>query len=137
MRKIVNIAAACLCMLVLMACGSDLSTPEATVTKAIKCLMEKDYQGYVELIQFKNQGELTKEQLEAKKTQVIAVLQDKGTRQIDAKGGIKSFTLEEPAYDGDKAKVKAVVTYGNDETKDQNFDVVKTENGEWKLDAGK
>lgn len=129
--------AACLCMLLLSACGSDLSTPQGTVEKAIKCLMEKDYEGYVELMQFKNTEELTKEQLSAKKTQVIAILQDKGAKQIDTKGGIKSYEIGEPVIDGEKAEVKAVVTYGNDETKEQKFDLVKNEKGDWMLDPGK
>lgn len=136
MRKMISIVVTCLCMALLTACSSDQATPEGTVTKAIKYLMEKDYQGYADLIQFKNADQLTKEQLEAKKTQVIAILQDKYTKQVESKGGIKSFDVQPAEIDGEQAKVKATITYNNDETKDQNFDLVKIDD-KWMLDAGK
>lgn len=137
MKKLCVFFAACVCMMMLFACSSATSTPEGTVKKAIKCLEEKDYEGYVDLMQFKNADELTKEQLSAKKTQIIAILQEKGSKEIDAKGGIKEYTLEEPRIEEDKAEIKALITYGNGDTKKQKFNLVKNDKGEWKLDAGK
>lgn len=137
MKKLMTIFAACICLVLMCACGADTSTPEGTVKKAMKCLMEKDYEGYVDLIQFRNADEMDAEKLTEKKQQILALLQEKASKDFENKGGIQSYEMSDAKLDGDKAEVEATITYGNGDTKKQEFQLVKTADGDWKLDAGK
>ena len=56
---------------------------------------------------------------------------------LDGKGGIQGYEMSEAKIDGDKAEVETTITYGNGDTKKQEFQLVKTASGDWKLDAGK
>jgi len=137
MKKLMTLITLCLCMAVMCACGGDMSTPEATVKKAMKCLMEKDYEGYADLIHFKAETQQNPEKLAETKAQIVSLLNDKSAKEFDAKGGIKSYEMNEPVVNGDKAQMKAVITYGNGDTKSMEFSLIKAEDGKWMLDAGK
>ena len=54
MKKVLSLAVVCLFVLTLCSCGSS-NTPEAVTTKAIKCIIDKDYDGYVNLMYFKKE----------------------------------------------------------------------------------
>jgi len=134
MKKMMTFFAAFICMMMMCACGSDTSTPEGTVKKAMECLKNKDFEGYAELIRFKSDDP---EKVAKQKASIVSILQEKATKDIDAKGGIKSYDLQPAKIEEDKAKVETIITYGNGDTKKQVFDLVKTESGEWLLNSGK
>lgn len=126
--------AACICMIMFAVGCSSTSTPEGTVKKAMKCLQNKDYEGYVDLIKFKTDDP---DKLKAQKAQIVSILQDKGTKDFEAKGGIKDYEIKPAKIEGDKAEVETIITYGNGDTKKQEFKLVKNEDGNWNLEAGK
>ena len=81
MKKLLLFSVVGLLVLVLSACSSD-NTPEGVTTKAIQCIIDKDYQGYIDLMFFR------KEQTDHDKQQLAALVQDKmGNLWIGFDGG--------------------------------------------------
>ena len=132
MRKLFSFAAVAVFVLALFSCGGA-QTPEEVTTKAIKCIIDKDYKGYVDLMNFKEAK--TDEQ----KKQYVALIQDKMDKEMAKKEGIKDFkvgTAEINEEEG-KAVVPYTLTYGNGDTKDDKMKLIKTEDGAWMIDSGK
>jgi hypothetical protein len=133
-KRFFSIAAVALLVLVLTACGKHQpNTPEGVATAAMNCIIDKDYEGYVDLMYFKDGKELSKE----RRQQLIVLVEDKVGDKAAEKGGIKDFKVGIPELDGDKGTVPVEVTYGDDSTKDQSIAVVKSPDGDWRLDPGK
>ena len=136
MKKILSIAAVALLTLVFVSCGNG-NTPEGVATKAMKCLIEKDYEGYVDLLYFKEKTAKGEEVSPEGRQQLVSLLQEKAGKKIDKQGGIKDFKVGEPVIEGDKAKVPVDVTYGDGSTNQEDIKVIKTPEGKWMLDSGK
>ena len=117
-------------MLALCSCGSS-NTPEAVTTKAIKCIIDKDYDGYVDLMYFK------KEKSSEDMKQIVALVKDKMDKEMDQKKGIKDYKVGTPTIEDNKAVVPYTLTYGNGDTKEDKMKLVKTEDGKWMIDSGK
>jgi hypothetical protein len=132
MKKLLSYAAISLLLLSFVACG-HVNTPEGVATAAMQCVVDKDYEGYVDLMYFKDEQELTKEQ----RAQLVALVEDKVGDKAEEKGGIKDFKVGVPDLEGDKGSVPVEVTYGDESTKKQTIAVIKAPDGEWKLDSGK
>lgn len=130
MKKLLSLAAVCLFVMALCACGSA-NTPEGVTEKALKCMISKDYQGYVDLMHF--QKEKSSEDMQ----QIVALVKDKMDKEIDKKEGIKDYKIGTPEITDDKAVVPYTLTYGNGETKEDKMKLVKTEDGKWMIDSGK
>lgn len=130
MKKVLSLATVCLFVLALCSCGSS-NTPEAVATKAIKCVMEKDYDGYVDLMHFK------KEKSSEDMKQIVALVKDKMDKEMDQKKGIKDYEVGTPTIEDNKAVVPYTLIYGNGDTKEDNMKLVKTEDGKWMIDSGK
>ena len=130
MKKVLSLVAVCLFVLALCSCGSS-NTPEAVATKAIKCVMEKDYDGYVDLMHFK------KEKSNEDMKQIVALVKDKMDKEMDQKKGIKDYEVGTPTIEDNKAVVPYTLIYGNGDTKEDNMKLVKTEDGKWMIDSGK
>ncbi|MDY3846838.1 MAG: DUF4878 domain-containing protein [Prevotella sp.] len=140
MKKLFLSMSVAVATLVLWSCGAS-NTPSGVAEKAIECLQNEDYEGYVDLIHFK--GEDDKDYDEAKmkegKEQFAALLKEKGKKTMDKKGGIKSYEVvsEEISEDGNSAKVTMKTVYG-DGTEDSNkMKLVKNSKGEWKISMNK
>ena len=130
MKKILCFAAVCLFVLTLCSCGAA-DTPEAVTTKAIKCIIDKDYKTYVDMMYFK------KEKTDEQKQQLTALVQDKMDKEMEKKEGIKDFSIGQPTIEENNAVVPYTLTYGNGETKEDKMKLVKTEDGKWMIDSGK
>ena len=130
MKKVLCFAAVCLFVLALCSCGSA-NTPEGVATKAIKCIVDKDYDGYVDLMYFK------KEKSNDDMKQIVALVKDKMDKEMDKKEGIKDFKVETATVEDNKATVPYTLTYGNGETKEDTMKLIKTEKGDWMIDSGK
>ena len=136
MKKLLSIVAVALLTFAFISC-SNSNSPEGVATKAMKCLSEKDYEGYVNLMYFKKKAEKKEEMTPEAKQQLVALLQEKAGKKIEKQGGLKEFKVGEPVIDGDKAKVPVEVTYGDGSTKTEEVKVIKTPEGKWMLDSGK
>mgnify|MGYP002524090787 FL=1 len=130
MKKVLTLATVCLFVLALCSCGSS-NTPEEVTTKAIKCLIDKDYDGYVDMMYFK------KEKSNEDMKQIVALVKDKMDKELEQKQGIKEYKVGTPTIEDNKAVVPYTLTYGNGDTKEDNMKLVKTNDGKWMIDSGK
>ena len=130
MKKVLTLAAVCLFVLALCSCGAS-NTPEEVTTKAIKCLIDKDYDGYVDMMYFK------KEKSNEDMKQIVALVKDKMDKELEQKQGIKDYKVGTPTIEDNKAVVPYTLTYGNGDTKEDNMKLVKTNDGKWMIDSGK
>lgn len=136
MKKLSLIFGVMLMTILLVACTGN--TPTKVAEQSIKCLTDKDYEGYVELMYF-NEKETSDKNFKDEKQQLAALLKDKAEEEYGKKKGIKSFeTIKEEISDDKKtANVKMKITYGNGTNEDTDIKLRKDTDGNWKLDWGK
>lgn len=122
-------------MLITWSCGTA-NTPTSVAEKALEYIQDKNYEGYVDLIQIE---EKEGQNIEEQKAQLTALISEKLGKTFDKKQGIKSWEIvsEELSEDGNKATVKVNITFGDDSTEEQKLKTIKDADGNWKLDAGK
>ena len=136
MKKILFVAVMCLFAVMFSGCGGA-KTPKDVAEKSIKCLKNKDYKGYVELVSLKDEAKMSSEELKKSREQMAVLLESKISSEVDKKGGIDSYEIGEETIDGDEAKVKATIKYGDGSEKESTIKLKKNEDGDWKIDAGK
>lgn len=140
MKKVLSIIAIVTFAAIMAGCGSK-NTPTGVVEKSMQCLIDKDYEGYVDLMI--TDGSSVSEEEKAKYDEMrqglVGLVESKMGKTVDSKGGIKGFEVlsEELDEAGEKGTVKVKVTYGDDSEDEQNIKVRKTEQGQWLLDNGK
>ncbi len=134
MKKIFLIAVVAVLALAYTSCtGND--TPTQLCEKALKCIQEKDYDGYLKLVQFKDEGDA--EKMKQKTEQFRSLLEDKMNKQLEEKQGIKDFKVLEEKIEENKAKVKYQLTWGDGTETTDDMQLIKNSNGKWMLDADK
>lgn len=136
MKKILFVAVMCLFAVMFSGCGGA-KTPKDVAEKSIKCLKNKDYKGYVELVSLKDEAKMSSEELKKSREQMAVLLESKISSEVDKKGGIDSYEIGEETIDEDEAKVKATFKYGDGSEKESTIKLKKNEDGDWKIDAGK
>ena len=136
MKKILFVAVMCLFAVMFSGCGGA-KTPKDVAEKSIKCLKNKDYKGYVELVSLKDEAQMSSEELKKSREQMAVLLESKISSEVDKKGGIDSYEIGEETIDEDEAKVKATIKYGDGSEKESTIKLKKNEDGDWKIDAGK
>ena len=136
MKKILFVAVMCLFAVMFSDCGGA-KTPKDVAEKSIKCLKNKDYKGYVELVSLKDEAKMSSEELKKSREQMAVLLESKISSEVDKKGGIDSYEIGEETIDEDEAKVKATIKYGDGSEKESTIKLKKNEDGDWKIDAGK
>lgn len=122
---------ACFAMVV-TSCADN--SPEGVVTKAAKLLQEKDYKAYVDLFQFKDESDA--EKVKEKKAGIVQMLTEKAEKNPEDMT-FKSFEIVEKEIGENSAKFKVKFIRENGTEKIQSMDLIKNEDGKWKLDAGK
>ncbi len=122
---------ACFAMVV-TSCSDN--SPEGVVTKAAKLLQEKDYKAYVDLFQFKDESDA--EKVKEKKAGIVQMLTEKAEKNPEDMT-FKSFEIVEKEIGENSAKFKVKFIRENGTEKIQSMDLIKNEDGKWKLDAGK
>lgn len=122
---------ACFAMVV-TSCADN--SPEGVVTKAAKFLQEKDYKAYVDLFQFKDESDA--EKVKEKKAGIVQMLTEKAEKKPEDMT-FKSFEIVEKEIGENSAKFKVKFIRENGTEKIQSMDLIKNEDGKWKLDAGK
>ena len=135
MKKIIGFIAMAAIVLVMAACGGD-NSPKGVAEQAVKCRQDKDYEGYVDLMQI---TEKEGQDVAETKQGIADLLRSKAESTLDKKGGIKSYEIlsETVADDGNSAVVQIKVTYGNGEEKTDDMKMVKSDGGKWLIDSGK
>jgi hypothetical protein len=124
-------------VLVTWSCGGAATdTPTSVAEAAFKCIQEKDYKGYVDLMYF---DESKGQDVEETKKQYEALLADKMDKLIEKRKGIESWEVisEEIAEDGMTAKVTTKIVYADGTTNEDKTKMIKTEDGKWLIDSNK
>jgi len=135
MKKVVT-AAFCLIAIAMLAVGCSDNSPEGVVKKQMECLMDKDAEGLAELIDMGGEAQ------EEAKAELVSMIQDKGFKSIDDKGGIKSYeVLDVDVSDNPKPGHIAFVTvktvYTNDSEEEEKVKLVMNQDGKWKVSMSK
>lgn len=130
-KNIIRLLSVAFVAFLFAACSSS-STPEAACKKYLQNVQKGDWAAVVEQMNFEEQP--TAEQKDA----FVGMLQEKGKKELDKRQGIASFEIGEVelAEDGQKAKVKYTINFGDGTQKadDQTFVLV---DGKWMIDSGK
>ena len=131
MKKMFRLMAMTIVALAFAACGNS-NTPEGAVEKMLKSYQKGDYAAVIDQLHFSK--ELSKED----KAQLVQLFQEKDAPEVEKKGGIASFDIAEAevAEDGQSARVKYTLHYGNGTQKDDKHKVILVD-GKWVLDSGK
>lgn len=125
MNKLIRLMSVALMALFFAACSSN--SPEATVKSYLKNIQKGDYVAAVALMNIEDEN-----------GEFAAMMEEKGKKVIDQKGGIASFEVgkAEISEDGKKANVPYTITFGNGEKKDDK-QCVKLNDGKWVIDVDK
>lgn len=127
MKKLVSLAVAAMVVFSFAFVGckgaAKSDSPSKVVEKAMKCAVDKDYEG---MIKYFDDGTASEEDLKQ-----AAAFIGMGYEMV---GGLKSYEVlgEEIAEDGMSAKVKLKVVNGQDEERETEAEVEKTDKG-WVL----
>lgn len=139
MKKILSVTVLVMALAMLVACGGG-SSPSSVVEKSMKCLQDKDYEGYVDLLYIDvKEGE----DPEVQRNAVASMIASKADQTLAKKQGIKSYEIlsEEvtPAEENkpETAVVKVKIEYGDASTKEETVKLKKDNAGDWKIDMGK
>ena len=118
-------------VLAFAACGSN-NTPEGAVEKMLKSYQKGDYAAVIDQMHFSK--ELSKDD----KAQLVQMFEEKDAPEVEKKGGIASYDIAEAevAEDGQSARVKYTLHYGNGSEKNDKQKVLLVD-GKWVLDSGK
>ena len=120
--------------LIMCSCGGGGgNTPTKVVEKSIKYIQEKNYEAYVDLIEFKEGSS------QEDKEQFVAFLGGKVDMTLEKKQGLASYEIisEEISEDGASAVVVANITYGDGSSKEDKMKLIKNADGEWKISMDK
>lgn len=135
MKKLFLSLALCLfAFTMFISCGG--STPADKAEECVGFMKDSKYEALVNEISFPEDA--TPEQVEETKKMFTALLTEKGSKQIEEKGGIQSYEVVEETIseDGKTAQVKIDIKYGNGTNEVETFDLVLVD-GEWKLKLNK
>lgn len=139
MKKILSVTVLVMALAMLVACGGG-NTPSSVVEKSMKCLQDKDYEGYVDLLYIDvKEGE----DPEVQRNVVASMIASKADQTLAKKQGIKGYEIlsEEvtPAEENkpETAVVKVKIEYGDASTKEETVKLKKDDAGDWKIDMGK
>lgn len=122
-------------LFILTSCSSS-NTPSGVAEKAMKCMQQKDYAGFVDLMYYEPEKAPTEEE----KKQAEALISAKASEAYEKqKGGIKSYEVvsEKITEDGNEAAVKMKIVYNNGDEDEDNFSLKKNKEGKWLVDIGK
>lgn len=136
MKKLLTIVCAVMAVLVMAACSSN--SPKATAEKAVKCIIDKDYKGYVDLLYFDTKKD-SPEEIAKTKEGFVQMLEEKGSKTIEKKGEVESYEVksEKISDDGKTATVEMTLKYGSGKQEDTTIELKKGEDGKWYISLGK
>ena len=130
MKKTITICMLSACLLLTGACSSDNSAGKAA-EKAIEMLQKEDFQGYSSMLYLPNQEKEDNQELSKKKEYITEVIQGYLHRELERKGGIKSYKVLNENQNGNKAEVRMEISYGNGETNEETISLIQSNDGKW------
>lgn len=119
----------------LTSCGFG-NSPEGVAEKGLKYLKNGDYESFVDLCYLKSEDG---ESAENQKQMLVALLKEKASKNPEAQD-IDDFEVLSSTenQDGNKAVVKYKIKYNSKgEYETETMNLVKDDNGDWKINLGK
>ena len=132
MKKVLLFAMSLALLVVMNSCGSEKSaTPADAAKECVELMKNGDFETLVNNLYFGD--EVSAEKVEQTKNMIVAMGNEKVTKKIEKKEGITSYEVVEEtiAEDGQTAKVKIKINYGNGSDEIDKYDL-QLVNGEWK-----
>ena len=123
MRKLISLLAIVITAALISSCSSN--SPKAVAEKAMKCIMDKDYKGYVNLVYF-DEKQRKPESIQRNKDATVAILGEKYDKLSEKEKGIKDYKVLSEEVKDSTAVVKMEISYGNGEEKTMTWN----ENGQ-------
>lgn len=106
--------------------STKLSGPEAAAKAALEAVKKGDMKAFVNTFNLSDDDKAT----------LTALMEDKLTKELDKKGGIKSYEFVDTNIDGDKAVVKVKIYYNNDTEEESTFKFTNVD-GKWMQEMDK
>ena len=133
MKKIINCFLVCFVLTELSSCVDN--TPVGIAKASIKCLQNKDFTGYVDLLDFDEdyQGEVLKQQEKS----AARILENEYTSTIAPLGGIKKYHVISQDVKEYSASVDIELEYGNGTKNKETVSLKTGHDGKWKIDRSK
>lgn len=136
MKKAITTCMLCACLLLTGACTSDNSAGKAA-EKAIEMLQKEDFQGYNSMLYLPGQEKENNQQLSKKKELITEVIQGYLHRELERKGGIKSYKVLNETQNGNKAEIRMEISYGNGDTDEETISLIKSNDNKWLINLEK
>lgn len=123
-------------ILLIMAACSGASTPGAAAKQYAEYIKDGKYEKFVEGIVSNKKMDPAEDKEE--REGLTAMLKEKVGKEIEKKQGIKKIDImaEVVSEDGNTAKVILRQTYGNGQTEENTYDMIKKD-GKWKMTMNK
>ena len=131
MKNLFRLMAMALVVFAMTACGKS-STPEGAAKAFLKSYQKGDYTALVDQMHFNKQVS------DEDKAQFAELLKSKVAPEVEKKGGIASFDIDETkvAEDGQTAVVNYTIHFGDGSEGKDDMKLILVD-GEWMLDSGK
>ncbi|WP_288911057.1 DUF4878 domain-containing protein [uncultured Bacteroides sp.] len=131
MKKLITLGFLVVAVLSFISCSP--SSPGKALKGYLNDIKNENYDSFMEGVYF-HEG-MDKQRKEKKRTQLLAIIKDKVTREYERKGGVKSIEIisERVWEDGENATVEFKQTYGNGEEIIEKQKMVKKD-GKWLID---
>lgn len=133
MKQLIRLGLMLVAVLAMVSCTP--STPGAALKNYMSALSDKDYEKFIDGCNISEaDSDKAKEICEG----LIAMIQEKGSKTIEKKGGLKEIEIvsEEMAEDGNSAIVTYKQHYGDGSVKEDTQKMIKVD-GKWLMDIGK
>lgn len=133
MKQLIRLGLMLVAVLTMVSCTP--STPGAALKNYMSALSDKDYEKFIDGC---NISEADSDKAKEIREGLIAMIQEKGSKTIEKKGGLKEIEIvsEEMAEDGNSAIVTYKQHYGDGSVKEDTQKMIKVD-GKWLMDIGK
>ena len=133
MKQLIRLGLMLVAVLAMVSCTP--STPGAALKNYMSALSDKDYEKFIDGC---NISETDSDKAKGIREGLIAMIQEKGSKTIEKKGGLKEIEIvsEEMAEDGNSAIVTYKQHYGDGSVKEDTQKMIKVD-GKWLMDIGK
>lgn len=134
MKNLISLSIIVAFIAMFTACSPKNDTPTAVATEYMSLMKAGKYEKVADLTYVKP-GTSAEDEAQGK-AMIASMLKEKAGKQIEKKGGIKSFEIisEKISESGEKATVEVTTTYGDNSTEDEICTVKKGEDNKWYLD---
>lgn len=131
MKRLITLSFLVIAVLSLISCSP--SSPGKALKGYLNDIKNENYESFMEGVYF-HEG-MDEQRKEKKRAQLLSIIKDKGSREYQNKGGVKSIEIlsEKVWEDGETATVRFKQTYGNGEEIIEKQKMIKKD-GKWLID---